>query len=285
MNSTISSTQDTTIRKDILKSKHRFGMVFGIVAGLAFAAATWGGDAMIMSRIHAYQPWLKLLVGALVCAPVGGLSGWLSARLDKPLFSVLFWLAAAAAFAWLSTINSFRIFPSLIVQINPEFSSFINYTIYQNLATRTVLAYMWTGIFGILLGVLQLPLSEAAVFSATYGSKLIPLLVGTLVMVLCGAIVDNLNNEPFRSPVVAINRVVDFAIKTQGQEIDPKLAREMRRSTVRPIENWLDRPYYFIVGSFDRELGQIHVFANFGGEWADCTVVYNQPSLCRPVTP
>jgi hypothetical protein len=278
-------SQDTTIRPDILKAKYRFGIFFGIVTGLAFAAATWGIDAVLMSRIHAYQPWLKLLVGVLVCAPVGGLAGWLSARLDKPAFSVLLWLGAAAVFAWLSTVNSFRIFPALVVQIDPEFQSFINYTVYENLGTRTALAYMWTGIFGILVGVLQLPLSEGAVFSATYGAKLLTLLVTTVVMVLCGVIVDNLNNEPLRSPVVAMHRVVEFATETRGQELDPKLAREMRRSTVRPIEDWLGRPYSFIVSSFDRELGQVHVYANFGGEWADCIVVYNQPSLCRPVSP
>jgi hypothetical protein len=278
-------SQDTTVRPDILKTKHRFGIAYGVVAGLAFAAATWGGDAILMSRIHAYQPWLKLIVGILVCAPVGGLAGWLSARLDKPLFSALLWLAAAAVFAWLSTINSFRIFPALVTQIDPEFQSFVNYTVYENLGTRTALAYMWTGIFGLLVGVLQLPLSEGAVFSASYGSKLTPLLVSMLVMVLCGVIVDNLNNEPFRSPVIALHRVVEFAIETRGQEIDPKLARDMRRSTVRAIEDWLGRPYYFVIASFDRELGQIHVYANFGGDWADCTVVYSQPSFCKPLSP
>lgn len=285
MNTSISPTQDINIRPDILKTKHRFGIVFGIAAGLAFAAATWGGDAIMMDRIHAYQPWLKLIVGILVCAPVGGLTGWLAARLDKPIYGVLLWLAAAGIFAWLSTINSFRIFPALVAQIDPEFQSFVNYTVYQNLGTRTVLAYMWTGIFGALVGVLQLPLSEGAVFSATYGSKVIPLLVSMLILFLCGVIVDNLNNEPLRSPVVALHRVVEFAIETRGQEIDPKLSREMRRSTVRAIEDWLDRPYYFVVASFDRELGQVHVYANFGGDWADCIVVYNQPSFCKPLAP
>jgi hypothetical protein len=285
MNPLHSPLQETSIRPDILRERHRFGLFLGIFAGLAFAAATWGFDAVLLSRIHAYQPWLKWMVGALVCAPAGGLAGWLSARLDKPIFSVLLWLAASAVFAWLSTVNSFRIFPSLIVQIDPEFASFMNYTVYQNLGTRTALAYMWTGIFGVIVGVLQLPLSEGAVFSASYGYKGIPVQVLMLIMGLCGVIVDNLNNEPLRAPVVSLHRVVAFAIETRGQELDPKLAREMRRSTVREIEDWLGRPYYFVVASFDRELGLVHVYANFGGDWADCTVVYNQPSFCKPLAP
>ena len=278
-------SQDTTIRPDILKAKYRFGITFGIVTGLAFAAATWGIDAVVMSRVHAFQPWLKLIVGALLCAPVGGLAGGLSARLDKPAFSVLFWLGAAAVFAWLSTINSFRIFPTLAQQIEPDLQAFINYTVYENLGTRTTLAYMWTGIFGILVGILQLPMSEGAVFSATYGAKILALLVGSVIMILAGVIVDNLNNEPLRAPVVAMHRVIEFAEATRGQEIDPKLAREMRRYAVRSIEDWLGQPYHLILTSFDRELGQMHVFANFGGNWADCIVVYNQPSFCEPVSP
>ena len=186
-------------------------------------------------------------------------------------------------FAWLSTINSFRIYPALIVQMDPE-TSFVNYTIYQNLGTRMALAYMWTGIFGIVVGVLQLPLSEGAVFSATYGSKVFVMLVVMLVMGLCGVIVDDLNNEPLRSPVASLHQVVEFAIETRGQQLDPSW-RAKWRTTVRPIEDWLGRPYYFVVASFDRELGQVHVYANFGGDWADCTVVYNQPSLCKPLSP
>lgn len=278
-------SQDENIRPDILRTRHRFGLILGIVAGLAFVATAWGFDAVILQRVHAYQPGLKLAVGALVCGLVGGLAGWLSARLDKPAYSVLIWLAASAVFAWLSTINAFRVYPSLIVQMNPEFASFINYTVYENLGTRIALAYMWTGIFGMLIGVLQLPLSEGAVFSATYGSKMVAMLVFTVVMGLCGVIVDNLNNEPLRTPVVSLHRVVEFAIETRGQELDPKVASDMRRSTVRAIEDWLGRPYYFVVASFDRELGQVHTYANFGGDWADCTVVYNQPSFCKPLSP
>jgi hypothetical protein len=280
-----STLQETSIRPDILRARYRFGLALGICAGLAFAAATWGLDAILLHNSHAYQPWLKLIVGALVCAPVGGLAGWLSARLDKPLFSVILWLAASGLFAWLSAVNTFRIYPSLIVQMDPEFASFIDYTVYQALGPRIFWAYIWTGIFGLLVGALQLPLSEGAVFSASYGSKVIPVLVVMCIMGLCGVMVDDLNNEPLRSPVGSLHQVVQFAIETRGQELDPKLALAMRRSTVKAIEDWLGRPYYFVIASFDRELGQVHVYANFGGDWADCTVFYNQPSFCKPLSP
>jgi hypothetical protein len=287
MNTTYSSssTQDVTIRKDIVNSRHRFGIFFGVVVGLAFVAATWGFDAIVLARAHAYQPWLKLIVGVLVCAPVGGLAGWVAALLEKPVLSVLVWLGAVGVFAWLSTANSFQIFPALVVNMNPDFASFINYSIETDLATRTYFIYFWVAIFGGLVGVLQIPLSERAVFSTSAGAKLFSLLLPVAIVVLCGIYVDNYNNEPLRSPIVSENRVVEFAIETRGQNVDPALAREMRRYAIRDIEDWLGQPYFFIVSSFDSDLGQVHVYANFGGKWADCPVNYAQPSICIPVSP
>ena len=278
-----SSLQDESRREDILKNKHRFGLFFGMVVGFAFAGATWGSDALILNRVHAYLPWLKLLIAILICVPTGGLAGWLSAKLDKTLFSVLFWLVTAAGFAWLSAINTFRIFPALLVKIQPSLTPFVEYPPDQNLAARVSLAFVWTGIFGVLIGLLQLPLSDGAVFASTYGPKLATFGVAILIMAVCGFIVDSLNNEPLRLPVISLSRVVDFAIETRGQDVDVELARSMRRYAVQEIEDWLDRPYSFVVSSFDREIGQVHILANFGGDWADCTVVYNQTSFCEPI--
>jgi hypothetical protein len=285
MNIPSSNSQDPTVRKDIARTKHRFGILFGIVVTLAFVAATWGSDAIILARAHAYQPWLKLIVGVLICVPVGGLAGWLAALLEKPVLSVLVWLGAVGAFAWLSTANSFQIFPALVVNMNPGFASFIDYASRTDLTTRTTFIYFWVAIFGALVGVLQIPLSERAVFSTSSGAKFFSLLLPVAIVVLCGIYVDNYNNEPLRSPIVSENRVVQFAIETRGQTVDPALAREMRRYAIRDIEDWLGEPYFFIVSSFDSDLGQVHVYANFGGKWADCPVNYAQPSICAPVSP
>jgi len=285
MNILSSPTQDTTIRPDILKSKHRFGILYGVATALAFVAATWGMDAVTMSRVHAYQPWLKLIVGALVCAPVGGLAGLLAARLEKPFLSICVWLVTVGIFAWISTANTFQIFPSLLLKLNPAFASFIDYSNFTNLTSRATFAYVWIAIFGGLVGVLQIPLSERAVFSAYSGSKFVSLLLPVVIMALCGIYVDNFSNQPLRSPLVSVNRVVEFAIETRGQAVEPKLAREMRRNTIREIEGWLDKPYFLVVSSFDQDLGRVHVYANFGGNWADCPVLYEQPSFCEPVSP
>jgi len=285
MNTTFSFAQEPTIRTDIIQTKHRFGIFYGAVVGLAFALTTWGADAVLLYSAHAYQPWLKLVVGLLVCAPVGGLAGWLAIRVDKPIFSIFVWLGAAGVFAWFSTANSFQIFPLLVVNASPQFASFIDYANQTDLASRTAFISFWGAIFGGLVGVFQLPISERAIFSTSWGARLFSLLLPIVIMVACGLYVDNYNNEPLRAPVISVNRVVEFANATRGQMVDPALAREMRRYAIRDIEAWLGQPYFLIVSSFDSDIGQVHVYANFEGKWADCPVFYAQPSICVPVSP
>ncbi len=278
------NTASSLVHKDVVKKKHRYGFLFGVVVGFGFALTSWGLDANIIHNVHGYQPWLKFVIGALLCMSVGGLAGWISARFEKTWLSVLLWLIAAAFFAWFSVANTFQIFPALIVKLDFRLAPMINYPVDIDVAARTSLAVLWTGIFGVIVGVLQLPLSEGAVFSPAFGSKLVPLVVAVVVIGICGIILDSLNNEPLRLPVISLYRTIDFAIETHGQNVDPAMARTNRRYAVRYIEDWLDRPYYLIVGSFDRELIQVHVLANFDGRWADCLVVYNQPSSCQPIS-
>ena len=87
-------TSNSKTSPEVVRSKRIYGMYYGAAAGLAFAAAAWGWDAYLLSRFHALYPWIKLIVGALASGLVGGLAGWLSARLDKVILSVLIWLGA-----------------------------------------------------------------------------------------------------------------------------------------------------------------------------------------------
>ncbi len=285
MNPNPSSTQDAATRKDIQKAKYRFGIAYGVVAGLTFALSNWGMDAYLLSQFHALQPWLKLIVALLFCAPLGGLVGWLSSRLDKPLFNVLLWLAAGGGFAWISVANTFQLYPALLARFNPEVQPFLNYSTYDILETNGVMVYIWTGIFWSIVGVIQQPLLEQAVYSLSIFPKLSPFLVSMALILIGGLFVDNMNNEPLRSPIIALDKTVQFAIDTRGQEVDKATARRMHVAATRSIVDWLDRPRYYFVSSFDDLLGIVNVIANFGGNWADCTVIYNQASYCKPISP
>lgn len=277
--------KDNSSRKDILQGKSHFGLAYGLVAGLSFAISNWGLDAYLLSQAHALQPWLKLIVALLVCVPLGGLTGWLASYLDKALLSTLLWLAAGAVFAWLSVADTFQIYPALLAKLDPETAPLLDYSINGILQTNGVMVYIWTSIFWGIVGLIQLPLLEQAAFSLSLFPKLTPFLVALTLILVGGLFVDNLNNEPLRSPILALDKTIQFAIDTRGQEVDRETARKMHLGALRTVQEWLNRPRYYFVGSFDDYLTQVHVIVNFGGKWADCIVVSNQISYCKSVSP
>ena len=75
-------------RPEVIRSKRIFGMVYGIMAGITFACASWGMDGYLLSQLHGYLPWFNLIAGMILCSIVAGTLGWLTARLEKSLCSV-----------------------------------------------------------------------------------------------------------------------------------------------------------------------------------------------------
>ncbi len=275
--------EDIRHRPDVILRKLHVGMLYGMAVGLSFAAATWGIDGFLLSQADALFPWLKFIIGAVICMSAGGIVGWLVARYEKGLLGLLLYLALGLVFSWLIVFLPFRIFPTIVGWLNPEAGSLLNYSFYEGFSSRLVIAIIWVSLFAALVGVLQLPLAEPAAFAVSFFGKVAPLLVCSVVMFINGVIVDTLNNEPLRTAVLNMNNTIQFSVEHQGQEVDREVAGTMRMSSLRAVQDVISQPRKLIVGSYDQFLDQIHVLIRFGNTWVDCVVVYNQPSFCEYV--
>lgn len=278
MNTTV--YEDIRHRPDIFQLRLRIGTAYGIIVGLSFAAATRGIDGFLLSQAHAFYPWLKFIIGAVICMTLGGLAGWLVARFEKGLLAVLIYLVAGLIFAWLIVALPFRIVPAVLQVLDPEIGNLLNYPYYEGFGAMQAVATFWVSLFVALAGILQLPLTEPAVFSTSLFGKVSPLFVCLLVMVISGVIVDTLNNEPLRKAVLQMENTIEFAVAHQGQEVDRATARSMRMASLRAVESSIQEPRRMIVREYDEYLGEIHVLVRFGSNWVDCLVIYNQPSFC-----
>jgi hypothetical protein len=276
--------EDVLQRPDVVQSKRRVGALYGMAVGLSFAAASWGIDGFLLSQSHAFYPWLKFIIGAVICMIAGGIAGGLVARLEKGLLALFIYLGLALVFSWLIVALPFQIFPAVMQWLDPETGNLLDYTFYDGFQSRFVIAVAWISLFVALAGVLQLPLTEPAAFATSFFGKVSPLLVCSVVMFINGVIVDTLNNEPLRTAVLHLNNTIEFAVEHQGQEVDRTLARTMRMSSIRAVQDVISQPRKLIVGGYDQYLDQIHVLVRFGSTWTDCVVVYNQPSFCEYVT-
>ncbi|HVN15879.1 MAG TPA: hypothetical protein VMT73_09085 [Anaerolineales bacterium] len=279
------SPSDASARPDVLRAKQIYGFTYGLVVGVGFAFATWGMDAYVLSQSNALFPWIKLIVGAVLCAIVGAPAGWLALRLERELLAVVIWLAAGAWLAWMTIILPLQITPRLLSFLEPSLREMLHYTYFEEFAVRFGVAYTWVAIFIAIIGLLELPLSEPAIFATSAFGRIIPFLVCLVIVGISGSIVDGLNNEPLRTALVTTNQSIQFAVDHQGQTVDPQLARQMHQSALNTITNLLPQPRRLIVQDFNQDLGQVHVLVRFGDQWVQCLSLYNQLSNCNAVSP
>lgn len=272
-----------SIRPDILRSKHMFGIWFGITLGLVFSIFAWGIDSFLLNRMNGLYPWLKFLGGVLPCVLVGGLTGWISARVDKPFFAMLLWGAAASVFAWLTVSLPLEIAPRIWSFAEPDIQDLLHYTDYESVSTRFGVAYVWIAMFVSLAGLLQIPLSESAIFSTSLLGKISPILVTLVLMAICGTTVDGLNNELLRSSVDVVNTTTRFILDNRGREIDPAESRRLHLGALRGVEDLITPERKFIVSGYDLVLEQVQVLARFDKAWVECELVVDQLVDCEQV--
>ena len=271
-------------RPDVLRDKHRYGIWFGLFLGLGFAFFTWGIDSYILGAHNGLLPWLKFVIGAVACMAVGAVAGWLAALSNRPLFALLIWLVAASAFAWLIVNLPLMILPKALSLLEPQTGGLLDYPYFDNFGRRVGVAYTWLGIFVAIAGILQIPMSDSAVFSTSIFGKSVPIFVSLVLMAIAGSIVDNgLINKNLRDTIVALDNTLQFIVENRGREVDSAEARRMHTGAFRAIDASVTPDYRLIVSGYDNEFLEVHVLVRFERDWADCQVISNQPIQCKVI--
>ncbi len=273
----------TTARPGLLRAKVIYGIWFGMALGFSFAIFAWGIDAYQLAHFNGLYPWLKFPMGVILCTAIGAVAGWLSARLDRPLLSLLVWAVTASVFAWLTVNLPLRITPRLLNVMQPGIKDLLHYNYYEAFSFRFGVAFAWIVIFISIAGLLQIPLSDSAVFSASFFGRIAPMLVTLVIMGICGGIIDNLSNEPLRTPVYMLNSAVQFMVDNQGKQIDPATSRQMHLGGLRPVENLIAPGYKLIVSRYDQTLENVDVLIRFKDGWAECGFINGELLSCKQV--
>src|SRR4030065_2140159 len=83
-------SQYSSMSIKVKRQRLRLGLIYGMVAGLAFALLTWGLDAWLLVRANATYPWVKFIPGVIICINSGGLAGWLTMLFEKHGMALFF---------------------------------------------------------------------------------------------------------------------------------------------------------------------------------------------------
>lgn len=259
-------------------------MLYGITAGLAFAIASWGWDGYMLSISHAYFPWTIFVTGMIFCAIIGGLAGWLTARFKSSLFGIVFWLISSLFFAWIMVALPLQINPFIASKIDPQLGSLLDYEKGVEFWFRFGVSLTWVVPFTLIVGVMQLPITEPAVFSTSIFGRIAPLIFCIVVMIICGLFTDNLINSHFRNGIAALDNTIQFVLDNKdNQNIDKDLSRRLHARSLYTVEESVQESRHLFVSSFDSSLGELHILVKSGDQWIDCLVLYSQPVLCEMV--
>jgi hypothetical protein len=269
-------------RLEIIRLKQKFGLLYGAMAGIAFASASWGMDGYMLSKSHAYFPWVMLITGMGLSAVVGGVTGWITARSESSLLGVVFWIISSLFFAWLMVALPLQINPYIVSKFDPQLGALLNYEKNIEFAFRFGVSLAWIIPFMLIIGVTQLPISEPAVFSTSIFGKIAPILFCIVVMSISGVITDNLINSHFRSAITALDATIQFVLDNKNNEnVDKTLSQQLHARSLTTVAEYVQESRHLFVSSYDEYLGDLNVLVKFEDQWVDCTVLYSQPISCK----
>jgi hypothetical protein len=210
------------------------------------------------------------------------LAAFLTHLVNRALAGAIFWVLAARLVAELSIIVPLTIAPRLMMFFEPGLISRLPaYQITASFRTWIGIGSVWLGIFFAILGLLQLTLVESSVPAITTGGRLTAFFIFIPVMILASVLSSNMISEQLRAPLIGMDQALEFAIDSQGIDVDPILARSMHLNTVNDISDLFSRPHRLFLGKYDEFYTQANVLIDFRGEWAECNTVNGQPVMCK----
>lgn len=267
-----------TIRKRHQADLQRMGLIFGLLAGLAYGMALWGWNALQLWRAAAEPAWLMAGISILLVTVIGGLAGWLCARTDNAFVAFLTWVAVGVLFSWLALQTNFHLINQAVDLFYPEFRGLHVFPLESFIRLFRGVMFVIIGFATGLAGVFQLYMVEAAVNAGSGPGRVTILIVNLVMFSAVGGIADYICQRPLREPVVSlafsINEVKSAS--AEGREPDG-----MSQRALKVLGDRINRPYKLFSGTNDPNSlisGTVHL--DFGGEWALCSVFESGLGYC-----
>jgi len=270
-------------RETVNAEKRTNGLIAGVLAGLGFALAAWGYDGVMLARAQAELPFLKLALGLLPCLLIAGLAGYLSARYDSGLLAFIFWLLAGCVMTWLVSHLPFEGVSAFIRLTEPGFRGITAYPFVLGARVRMTLLYLVIGLLSGLFGIFFLFLIESATRAADSTGRWFNLALSIPLILFAGLAADNLINQPFRTPIIIIDRLIRLELNAENQPVSEELARSMHLRALDPLKDLLHQPRKLALGDYDpQSLSASTVIVRLPGANFSCSMIEEQTTYCPP---
>ena len=273
------------MRRGIIQNREemrRNGLLAGLCAGLGFSLALWLNQAFSFWRVSTEYPLPLTLTGVILSLVIGGLAGWLAARLDHAFYGVMIWLAVGVFEGWLAIRLNYYLINQFTEMLHPELAglTIFPFDVYARLFQGVVLAIV--GILSALAGIFQIFLVESAANAGSTLGRLTALGLNIVIFAAVGLAADYIIQRPLREPVMAVSSTIQLADQNREKPVSLTTSREMHLRALKPLGEKIFQPYQLFMGAYDPNSimsGSVHL--RLQDSWATCHVFEGSLNFCE----
>lgn len=269
-------------RKMIRTEKQVLGLVYGLLSAGVFSLALWGFDAFLLWQATSEAPWAKLAVGAPFILLIGGVAGWLAARIDHGLVSSVLWFFSGIGFTWIASHAPFEGVSTLTGLLHPDFQGLEIYPFGVSAKSRMDFLYPFMAVLSGVGGAFELPMVDGCLKASTALGRLLAMIGILPIFLPLGLLNDNLVNQPLREPVTAVADKIQRRQAAERAAADVDQLRRLGLRSLDPFEELILQPYRLVLGYFDpQSITETTIYIDFDGTWGTCYVIGGQVGFCQ----
>ena len=270
------------MKPEVSKRKQKAGLLYGLIAGLAFAVFAWGADAFLLARAHGAFPWIKFIPGMIICLAAGGLVGWLTMLFKRASFGTVAWLGLGLLFSRLVYWLPVKVLPGVVSIMNPPIGDYLNYT-----DSRQINEIAWLGSSILLMvaigfGAYEREQITESVYSNRSRNFIVSMLICFISFGLAGMLADSLINERMRQPIQVLDRSFHYVLENEIPELPEDLARVTDLEEIKKFASFIPGKRLLIPSSLLQGADQVEVLIILDGMWVKCTTVFSRIISCKP---
>lgn len=268
-----------------LRLRARYGIFYGLIAGLGFAFFTWFLDAIGLATAHAAYPFLKLISGMLVTLPVFILVGWLTTKTNSHIVGLILWGTLSLWAFTASFLTQYDFLPRWYALLHEPVATLVRPSIPSYFAALLLTVGAILMMFAFLItGLLEINLIESTLASSSGGSKFMAAVVIVTLMGLAGNQVDTFTYRNSRLSIKSFHELITLVNSPEGQAMDEKTQtlHNFGAVTALGMEN-LSKPYrFFLIKDMTGDYGSIDLMIELGNTWGKCIASNREASFCSP---
>jgi len=264
-----------------MKNQFKQETWMGVLCGCVFALVAWGYDGYLLAKAHAALPWLKLAIGILPCAAIGGLAGWLTMKINNLFLRMFLWISVAVLFSCLTSFVPFTVSPIVIRWSFPEIGDRILFNAPEAISARRFITIVMTIIFLFIAGLIFENVNDSMRNSQGIVGMIFSAIFLLTFFAGAGYTADSNFNADLRIPVIAVDEKLEYVATVDLSTLDETETRALKRFTKLDVN--FQGPRRLLITSFDQLFSQVTIVVDFNGSLAECSVVNGHASSCKMV--